>query len=82
MLDFSTWDGVSVYVHCFSSLHLKSLSLSCIMSYICKRYIFVFETGLQKLRSKCIFFFRSLLFLSAAEIKIQPRRCLTETNFD
>ena len=81
MLDLSTWDGVSVYVHCFSSLHLKSLSLSCIMSCICKRHIFVFETGLQKLRSKCIFFFRSLLFLSAAEIKIEPRRCLTETNF-
>ena len=82
MLDLSTWDGISVYVHCFSSLHLKSLLLSCIMSGICKRHIFVFETGLQKLRSKCIFFFRSLLFLSAAEIKIEPRRCLTETNFD
>ena len=40
------------------------------------------ETGLEKLRSKCTFFFRSLLFLSAAEIKIEPRRCLTETNFD
>ena len=52
------------------------------MSCICKRHIFVFETGLQKLRSKCIFLFRSLLFLSAAEINIEPRRCLTETNFD
>ena len=76
MLDLSTWDDISVYVHCFSSLHLKSSSLSCIMSCICKRHIFVFETGLEKLRSKCTFFFRSLLFLSAAEIKIEPTKLI------